>query len=267
MGDFTPLESCDAQVAGQFAGPIDRDSGFLDNDVRTGLLLSQGVAENSFKSPASAADVTRNGRGISLYLPLKTPHDETNGIQDAVGDFVDVAAEGFMWVRTEETIALGDAVYARHTAKGANTILGNFRNDGDPNVATVTVGGTWAENETATVQVTVTKGGVASVLPACTATGDAAPTVDEMGAALNAALVLQEANGFDVVYSASTDTLVFTPRTDVDSITVAVSEASSAGTITVDDGTVENTCALVPNASWRSACTGASIAKLEVNFP
>jgi hypothetical protein len=264
---FLPLETAAGQVAGQLAGPMDRDSGVLDVSCRTGLLLVQGAAENTFKVPTTVANVRNTCRGISLYVPLKTPYDVTNGIQDAAQDFVDVGSNGFVWARTEETIALGDKVYARCIAKGANTILGNFRNDADPNVATVTVGGTWAENETCTVQVTVVKDGVSTLLPACVATGDAAPTVDEMGAALNAALVLQEGWGFDVVYSASTDTITLTPRADVDSITVAVSEASSAGTIAVDDATVENTCAEVPGAAWRSACTGASIAKLQVSFP
>jgi len=269
---FTPYESVASSLPGQAAGATVNGSGYLDVACPSGLLLSQGAAENSIKLPTTAAEVQK-AIGLSLYQGLKTPYATTgygpsgaDGCQDAAADFVDFTKQGKRYVVTEETIALGDKVFARYAAHGSGKLqVGAFRNDADPLVATVTIGGTYAQYETCTVQVTVTKNGVNTLLPACTATGDANPTTTELSAALAAALVLQEGWGFDV---ADTDgEVTITPRPEVDSITISVSEASSSGTIVVDDATVENTCAEVLNAAWCSAVSGAGVAILNVNFP
>lgn len=45
---------------------------------------------------------------------------------------VNVMRKGYIWVAIEEDIAIGDAVYFRHTANGAGKLnLGSFRNDAD----------------------------------------------------------------------------------------------------------------------------------------
>jgi hypothetical protein len=51
----------------------------------------------------------------------------------AVGEVINVVNKGEIWVECEEALAIGDQLFWRHTASGANTALGRFRNDADTN--------------------------------------------------------------------------------------------------------------------------------------
>jgi hypothetical protein len=268
---FSVLESVVGAVAGQEAGPCEFDSGVLDDDTATGVLLTQGATDDSFKLPTTAAEIVA-AQGVSVYDPFKTPHDETNGIQDADGDEIAIVKKGWIWARTEETIALGDKVYSRFLANSTGKLqLGAFRNDADPASAVVTVSNTNIhENDTFTVTISDTLTG--DQLATATATADASPTPAEVVTALVAALVLYEHLGFDVAdggASSSDRLLTVTPRASRSGLTVAVSTVG--GVITVDGAAsstaAHNHCAEVVNARWRGVCTGASICKLEVSFP
>jgi hypothetical protein len=59
--------------------------------------------------------LTNNGQRIS-YLNTES---------------VQVLRAGYLYVFTETAVSAGDPVYYRHTASGANTELGRFRNNAD----------------------------------------------------------------------------------------------------------------------------------------
>lgn len=60
-----------------------------------------------------------------------------------------VLRKGYIWVKIEEDIAIGDAVYFRHTASGGNTKLGSFRNDADTATCDQLTNARWVKGGTA----------------------------------------------------------------------------------------------------------------------
>lgn len=66
----------------------------------------------------------------------------------AAKETANVLRKGYIWVVIEETIAIGDAVYFRHTA-GTGTKLGAFRNDADTASCDLLAGARWVKGGTA----------------------------------------------------------------------------------------------------------------------
>lgn len=60
-----------------------------------------------------------------------------------------VLRRGRIWVPIEEDIAVGDAVFFRHTAGGGGTEIGAFRNDADTASADALTESTWLQGGTA----------------------------------------------------------------------------------------------------------------------
>jgi hypothetical protein len=261
-------DSAAGQVAGQMAGPCESDSGYLENSSYTGIMISQGTVENALKAPASYEDVVNGARGITRYQPLKTPYDETNGIQDASGDEIDIVSRGHIWARTEEAVAVSDKPYCRYTANGTGkTILGNFRNDADfTSVDILLEDASPAESETWTLTFTANTVELGSVVY----TNDASPTikeaVDGLVALVNTGLYGQHMTAANV----SDTTVRITPRIPGESIAVVAAASGGSATATVDTVTntspAESTCAPV-QGTFRSAVLAAGIAKLEINLP
>jgi hypothetical protein len=72
--------------------------------------------------------------------------DTTEGLLvDAMGD---VVRKGRIWVRIEETVVVGDAVFYRFAAGGGGTALGRFRNDADTATCAALPGATWIKGGT-----------------------------------------------------------------------------------------------------------------------
>lgn len=101
-------------------------------------------------------------------------------------------------------------------------------------IGTVTIGGTYAEGETASITVVGTSPTTGSFTKTVTATGDAAPTVTEMATALVTALNADDDINDVLVASNSAGVITLTVREyRTNPITsVSGSEASSSGTIT-----------------------------------
>ena len=76
--------------------------------------------------PAAAGDVTGYQGGIAL-IDHSLPSDQGGYV---AGNRVRVLTRGKAFALNEETLALGDTLYVRHTDAGADG-LGVFRNDAD----------------------------------------------------------------------------------------------------------------------------------------
>lgn len=69
--------------------------------------------------------------GVAIHkhrAPLNVDPATATGIED--GDTMSLLTKGRIWVTVEEAIAIGDAVFFRHTQAGAEQ-AGAFRNDAD----------------------------------------------------------------------------------------------------------------------------------------
>ena len=265
FGDI--LTTAAAAVAGQPAGPYDRDSGVLDVDAPAGVALTAGTATNSFKLPTSFAEA-QAALGVNLYNPFKTPEDADNGIQDGDGDEIDICRSGLIWAVCEEACTPAQTPYCRYTANGTGkTQLGAFRNDADFTCidvlledASPAVSETWA--------LTLSVDSVA--LGTVTYTNDASPTIKEAVDGL-VALVNTGVYGQHVTAANVTDTTVrLTPRVPGESVACTAAASGGSATATVD--TVTNTspaesCCAPVQARFRSTSTGAGVVQLQVNFP
>lgn len=103
-----------------------------------GIMVKDGATEGGCLLPAAAGDTPK---GVLLHF--HEDPDKTGVEADALGTAV---KKGAMWVLVEEDIALGDRVFYRHTATGAEQ-AGAFRNDADGTAQVDTVTPT-AANDT-----------------------------------------------------------------------------------------------------------------------
>jgi hypothetical protein len=93
------------------------------------------------KLPTATAQVFL---GIAVHKhrdPVDRDDASTTGIED--GDTMSLLTKGRVWVRVEEAVAPGDAVYFRHTQVGAEQ-AGAFRNDADGGDADQITSARWA---------------------------------------------------------------------------------------------------------------------------
>lgn len=120
-----------------FAGQLgDSDPGArLESNLNAeGAAIPAGVAV--VQSAEGQIDLLDNSAdkilGIVVNSFSRDPSATLSGIEAIpAGAVCDVLVRGAIRVHVEENVAVGDPVYARHTANGGNTILGKFRNDAD----------------------------------------------------------------------------------------------------------------------------------------
>lgn len=95
-----------------------------------GVFVVRDGSDVKVDLPTSAAEIESGLLGIALEDNSKA-YDSTGY---ANGDGLGVLLEGACYVKTEEAVAQGEAVYVRHTSDGgSNTALGLARNDADTN--------------------------------------------------------------------------------------------------------------------------------------
>jgi hypothetical protein len=104
--------------------------------LNAGLCVLRDASDGKLRAPATEADVARV-EGVTRYSETRTPYSETVlWGPDIVTPFL---REGSIWVTTEGTVSTDDDVFIRHTAKGANTVLGSVRSGSDRNAVTAAV--------------------------------------------------------------------------------------------------------------------------------
>lgn len=97
--------------------------------------------------PSAASQVVLGIVAHSHATESKQDGDEPNY---AAKETANVLRKGYIWVQIEETIAIGDAVFFRHTANGVGKLrLGAFRNDADTATCDQLSGARWVRGGTA----------------------------------------------------------------------------------------------------------------------
>lgn len=111
------------------------------SDIPAGIGVTQ-KSEGKIEEFDAAADVLA---GITLNTFAREP-GELSGADDAIkaGAMCNVREKGAVYVKVEETVAVNDPVFCRHTSDGAgNTQLGRFRKDSDAGRARLVRGARW----------------------------------------------------------------------------------------------------------------------------
>lgn len=127
-----PLREMVAGQAGLIAEP------FGPEDVRSvvnpsgklffGRLAVVGASEGVSAHPSAAS---QKALGVVAHSHATVSKEDGLDAGYAAKETANVLRKGYVWVVIEETVAIGDDVYFRHTASGGNTKLGAFRNDAD----------------------------------------------------------------------------------------------------------------------------------------
>lgn len=108
-----------------------------DGNVGFGLALVQGTNDNEAISPTATGGVFR---GVTVRNLNVNNNDTTKTAEYLEDTFVTLRNFGTIVVKTEVAVSKDDAVFFRHTASGANTTIGAFRNDADTATADAITG-------------------------------------------------------------------------------------------------------------------------------
>lgn len=219
-----------------------------DANTNEGLGVVEGTtAGKSFKVPASAAEVASGFLGVTIDPEFK--NDINAAASYLAGDQASILEEGEIWVTVENAVAVNDKVCVRHTSDGgSNTVLGKFTNKSDypaggiiatPVAATASAGNHYS--------LTLFDGVVRETYAFNT---DASPTAQEIVEGLAAAI--NAGTAFDA--------------TEDDS---ALSITSVTGLLEIDSTsqfvlTAPARCARIAGAKFRSATSGAGVAKIRL---
>ncbi len=243
-----------AAIAGQLAENTHVSS--LKNDQAATIPAGVGVSLKAAGTADLPAGATEKLAGVVVNSYARNPNDLTGTGAILDQDMMNVLDEGAIYVVTEETIAVTDSVYMRHTANGAGKLqLGAFRNDAD-GVAQVTTGTPTAAQHSTLFLVRVK---FADESYNFAYTSDGSMTATEVNDALRALMAANTAFTARVVAS-GTATLILTGQVAGEAFTVT---DHAAGIITwVATTPPAPTCRKVKGARWLVGCTGAGVAKL-----
>ena len=135
---------------GQLASSVPKLSRSALNE--TGGIIPYGrVIVLDGGKPALPSETGQEVIGISWLVQIYENQLDSNsdsGYPDNV--MFDYLAQGEIAVYVEEDVAVGDAVYFRHTANGAGkNIIGRFRNDADTDTCDLFPNARWIQGATA----------------------------------------------------------------------------------------------------------------------
>ena len=110
--------------------------------VPAGVMLVDGTdPETQALLPSSTGQALQ---GIVAHQQAREDLALAGALMLSVGETASLVRKGRVWVVVEEAIAVGDAVFFRHTAGGGGSNLGAFRNDADTASADeITAGAAW----------------------------------------------------------------------------------------------------------------------------
>lgn len=99
----------------------------LDVAAPAGVVVVPGSAAGFAKLPVTGTDVAKALGGLAYDVATPAPDASDDFAAGVVAEVVD---DGAIWLIAEETLTVGNQVYVRHTAAGAEQ-LGAVRSDAD----------------------------------------------------------------------------------------------------------------------------------------
>lgn len=225
-----------------------------------GVAVVRGATSNVHcKVPASEAECEKM-LGVAQYMPSLPMVDGTN--EYAQDDEVTIKRSGEIFVVTEEAVAPTDDVYVRHTANGANTQLGAFRNDPDDVDTVLSLTETDANVEDGVFTVVIEDNdGVQYQASFESSSSSHAAAAAGIAAAIDAVAPTNSTPGAEV--ADVIDIAIAMPAGR--SIKILHVESVGASALAADSGGA--TCARVKNASFDETTTGSGTARLILNMP
>jgi len=128
-----PLREMVIAQAGMMAEPFGPED--VRSVVNTGgkLFFGRMAVVNTTNEGLAAHPSAASQRPLGVVMHSHATVSKEDGLDAgyAQRETANVLRKGYIWVVIEETIAIGDSVFFRHTASGGNTKLGAFRNDAD----------------------------------------------------------------------------------------------------------------------------------------
>lgn len=125
-----------------------RDGSYLNDegsDIPAGIAVTL-KAEGKIEEFDAASDVIA---GVTIHTMARDPNDLAGSDAIKDNDMCNVREMGAVFVLPEETVAVGDPVYVRHTSDGSsNTQLGKFRKSADSARARLVPGARWLSGGT-----------------------------------------------------------------------------------------------------------------------
>lgn len=109
--------------------------------VPAGIMLVDGTDP---ETQASLPSATGQGlQGVVVHQQAREKLDLAGNLMLRDGETASLVRQGRIWVVVEEAVAVGDAVFFRHTAGGGGSELGAFRNDADTVTADQVTQASW----------------------------------------------------------------------------------------------------------------------------
>jgi hypothetical protein len=105
-------------------------------DIPAGIFVGEEAGTAGGQKAKLLVSTTYPVAGVVVNSAARNPGDIATAALSGTaairaGKQFNVMAEGAVWVLCEEVVAVGDTVYARHTANGPLTQKGAIRNDSD----------------------------------------------------------------------------------------------------------------------------------------
>lgn len=232
-----------------------------------GLAVVQGSADNECTLPASAADVTGQGKllGVALIdlsVENKYPEDSSAAAYVA-GAMVNVLNKGRAWVTVEEAVTPTSPVYVRFaTDGGTNTQPGSFRASSGATGSAVAQVDTLTPTAVNSTQYFVEIKNAAGDLVTYEFTSDGSATATKIVTGFTALM----ANDPTVTVSGTT-TLILTAKTAGTAFTT-FADSNMAIVHTTANASTTATAAQVTNARYLTTqATVGGLAVVEFNNP
>jgi hypothetical protein len=246
------LETPTAGKAGHVAASSAAETRLVriaDANINPGLFVCEGATPGStMKAPTTAAEAKAS---LGCLIDPEFLNDVNAAAAYLAGNQATILQSGYIWAECEETVAIGDQVYVRHTSDGSsNTVLGKVRKSNDFATGLVlTPSGSYGAIVTQ-FALTLSNGVVEETF---TFTSDASPTAAEIAAGF-VALIDASAN----FAATGTTTITVTSTTGV----VEVVGTLPAGTVITTNGRAT----ALKGARFASARSGAGIVKVKLQL-
>lgn len=242
------------------------------NDDKFAIPLSNGAAaaqgfgimvKRDAVNPEDQFDIIAAAGDTPLGILVHTQAQQDPALADPLGvsllEEASILRRGRIWVAVEEAVTTLNPVFYRHTAKGGNTEIGQFRSDADGVAEVSTLTPTVVIDTVYTVDVHIGEEDFHFEI-----LSDGTATATEICDAMRVAMALDATFTAQVVASGTT-TLILTGQTagvDLDVV------SSGPGVFTIVETTPSApTAEVLSNAQWLLSSAAAGVALLELNIP
>lgn len=128
---------------------VEKVSRIADAAIPAGRFVVVGAtASKSCKLPAASGDIGGKTFGIAMWDESKEPN--SSGSDYDASEMVTIVQKGIVWMKAEDAVTEGGAVYVRYTAGAGGNTVGRVRSDGDSSKAAALEGAKFLDTTSGT---------------------------------------------------------------------------------------------------------------------